>query len=152
MKKVPLSIYVIDREYLPLYATIGAAGADLFAAIEQPIVVNPRDIVAIPTGVWLEIPENFEVQIRSRSGLAKKQGIVVLNSPGTIDSDYRGEVQVLLIHHGKEPFCIEPKMRIAQMVFAPVVQAEFVVQEDKDAWLLASATERGSKGFGHTGV
>ena len=132
---------------LPGYETAGAAGMDLRAANDAgaPISLAPGARTLVPTGFVFEIPEGFEAQIRPRSGLAYKDGVTCLNTPGTIDSDYRGEVQVLLINHGAEDFVIARGMRIAQMVIAPVVQAR--VEERS----LAQATERGSGGFGSTG-
>lgn len=132
---------------LPAYETDGAAGMDLRAANEKaaPIVLEPGARVLVPTGFVFEIPPGFEAQIRPRSGLAFKHGLTCLNTPGTIDSDYRGEVQVLLVNHGSEAFTIERGMRIAQMVIAPVVQAR--VEERS----LAGETARGGGGFGSTG-
>lgn len=132
---------------LPAYETAGAAGMDLRAANGQdkPITLTPGERTLVPTGFIFEIPEGFEAQIRPRSGLALKHGITCLNTPGTIDSDYRGEVQVLLVNHGQESFIIERGMRIAQMIVAPVVQA--VIEERA----LADETTRGSGGFGSTG-
>ena len=132
---------------LPAYETEGAAGMDLRAANGKaaPITLEPRARVLVPTGFVFEIPPGFEAQIRPRSGLAFKNGLTCLNTPGTIDSDYRGEVQVLLINHGSDPFIIERGMRIAQMVIAPVVQAR--VEERS----LAGETARGGGGFGSTG-
>jgi dUTP pyrophosphatase len=124
---------------LPAYETGGAAGMDLRAAVEE-------NLPLVPTGFVFEIPHGFEGQIRPRSGLAFKHGITCLNTPGTIDSDYRGEVKVLLVNLGEEPFVIERGMRIAQMVIAPVTQV--TVREAEDA----SETERGAGGFGSTGV
>ncbi|ANH78180.1 dUTP diphosphatase [Candidatus Chlamydia sanziniae] len=131
---------------LPEYATSGAAGADLRANIPEPLALLPGHRVLIPIGLKVEIPENYELQIRPRSGLALKHGITVLNSPGTIDSDYRGEVCVIIINLGDSTFVIEPKMRIAQAILAPVVRAEFIVKEESLA-----TTLRGYRGFGHTG-
>ncbi|MCY6382840.1 dUTP diphosphatase [Hoeflea prorocentri] len=132
---------------LPSYETEGAAGMDLRAANDEaaPITLDPGARVLVPTGFVFEIPPGFEAQIRPRSGLAFKHGLTCLNTPGTIDSDYRGEVQVLLINHGSEAFTIERGMRIAQMVIAPVVQARI---EERT---LAGETGRGSGGFGSTG-
>lgn len=146
MKKIPLPIYLEKEDCLPFYGSKGAAGADIKAHIEKEISLAPGDTVLVPTGVKVEIPEGYEIQIRPRSGLALKNLITVLNTPGTIDSDYRGEIKVILINHGKDPFTVFPKMRIAQIVLAPVFQAEFM--EIKE---LAS-TERGDGAFGHTGV
>ncbi|MDA4846373.1 dUTP diphosphatase [Hoeflea poritis] len=132
---------------LPAYETEGAAGMDLRAAnaVDAPIVIAPGERALVPTGFVFEIPAGFEAQIRPRSGLAFKHGLTCLNTPGTIDSDYRGEVQVLLINHGSEAFTIERGMRIAQMVVAPVCQARI---EERT---LANETARGSGGFGSTG-
>ena len=132
---------------LPAYETDGAAGIDLRAANDAraPIVLSPGERALVPTGFIFEIPAGFEAQIRPRSGLAFKHGLTCLNTPGTIDSDYRGEVQVLLINHGEDAFTIERGMRIAQMVIAPVSQARI---EERS---LADETARGSGGFGSTG-
>ncbi|MEX3011174.1 dUTP diphosphatase [Hoeflea sp. TYP-13] len=136
-----------DGLALPAYETEGAAGMDLRAANDEriPVVLAPGERTLVPTGFIFEIPHGFEAQIRPRSGLAFKNGITCLNTPGTIDSDYRGEVQVLLINHGAESFTVERGMRIAQMIIAPVVQAK--VEERT----LAQETARGSGGFGSTG-
>lgn len=133
---------------LPAYETAGAAGMDLRAAVSEgePLVLSPGDRTLVPTGFVFEIPEGFEAQIRPRSGLAFKNGVTCLNTPGTIDSDYRGEVKVLLVNLGHEPFEISRGMRIAQMVIAPVVQARVAEAFD------ASQTARGTGGFGSTGV
>jgi deoxyuridine 5''-triphosphate nucleotidohydrolase (dut) len=133
---------------LPSYETAGAAGMDLRAAVsvEEPIVLAPGKRILVPTGFVFEIPSGYEVQIRPRSGLAFKHGITCLNTPGTIDSDYRGEVKVLLVNLGEEDFTITRGMRIAQMVVAPVVQA--AVSEATTT----SDTERGAGGFGSTGT
>lgn len=133
---------------LPAYETPGAAGMDLRAAVEAdaPLTLAPGKRALVPTGFVFEVPFGFEAQIRPRSGLAFKNGITCLNTPGTIDSDYRGEVKVLLINLGEEPFVIERGMRIAQMVIAPVTQV--AVNEVTEA----SETARGAGGFGSTGV
>jgi len=133
---------------LPSYETAGAAGMDLRAAVTEgePLVLAPGSRALVPTGFMFEIPAGYEAQIRPRSGLAFKHGITCLNTPGTIDSDYRGEVKVLLVNLGTADFVIERSMRIAQMVIAPVVQAQ--VREVTEA----GATERGAGGFGSTGV
>jgi dUTP pyrophosphatase len=144
-KKIPIPLQVERNDLTPVYATQGAAGADLKANITAPLLLEKGMTLSIPTGVKLQIPEGFEVQIRSRSGLAAKHGVAVLNAPGTIDSDYRGEIHVLLINHGKNSFEITPGMRVAQMVLAPVYVAEFVNEE------ALSATGRGEAGFGSTG-
>lgn len=131
---------------LPSYETAGAAGMDIRAAVSEPIVLQPGARMLVPTGFIFEIPQGFEIQVRPRSGLAFKYGVTCLNTPGTIDSDYRGEVKVLLINLGQEDFTIDRGMRIAQLVFAPVVQAQ--VQE-ADTF---NGTVRGAGGFGSTGV
>ncbi len=130
---------------LPAYASPDAAGADLRAAVQAPLVLEPGQRSAVPTGLILEIPEGFEGQVRPRSGLAARWGITLLNAPGTIDADYRGEVKVLLVNLGGEPVTIERGDRIAQLVVAPVRRAEF--RETSSP----SATARGSGGFGSTG-
>jgi dUTP pyrophosphatase len=130
---------------LPAYMTGGAAGADVVAAVASDVVLAPGGRALVPTGFALEVPAGFEVQIRPRSGLAHKHGITLLNSPGTIDSDYRGPVGVLLVNLGSEPFVVRRGERIAQLVVAPVVQAAF----REVASLAASA--RGEGGFGSTG-
>ena len=131
---------------LPKFETAGAAGADICAFVSDNVTLMPKERMVIPTGLHFEIPEGYEMQIRSRSGLAAKYGVVVLNSPGTIDSDYRGEVKVILMNFGEEPFTIKNSDRIAQAVFSKVVKAEF------EAVLMLYETERGNGGFGSTGV
>ena len=130
---------------LPAYATPGAAGCDLLAAVDGAVTLAPGARALVPTGLLIAVPAGYELQIRPRSGLALKQGIMVANSPGTIDQDYRGELQVILLNAGTEPFVIERGMRIAQAVLAPVVRAEWVEVEALDA------TMRGTAGFGSTG-
>jgi dUTP pyrophosphatase len=130
---------------LPSYQTAQAAGLDLLAAIETPVTLAPGARMLIPTGIAIALPQGHEAQVRPRSGLAAKHGVTLLNSPGTIDADYRGEIQVLLINLGAEPVVIERGMRIAQMVIAPVSRAE---------WREVAAlpiSERGPGGFGSTG-
>jgi dUTP pyrophosphatase len=133
---------------LPVYESAGAAGMDLRAAVpdDRPILLLPGRRALVPTGFVMEIPAGYEAQVRPRSGLALKHGVTCLNTPGTIDSDYRGEVKVLLINHGDEDFEIVRGMRIAQMVIAPVAQAAI---EERG---LSSATARGAGGFGSTGT
>ena len=131
---------------LPKYETSGSSGMDLAAYIDSNININPGQTAIIPTGLALSIPKGFEVQIRPRSGLAAKQKISVLNTPGTIDADYRGEIKVILINLGEEPFKVEKGLRIAQMVVCPVVQAQLKEVDD------LSETERGKGGFGSTGT
>jgi dUTP pyrophosphatase len=131
---------------VPFYASTLAAGADIKANITQSQIIEPGASALIPTGLFLDIPEGYEVQIRPRSGLALKHGITVLNTPGTIDADYKGEIGVILINHSKVPFVVEPKMRIAQMVVAQVEQASFVRVEELQTSL------RGCAGFGSSGL
>ena len=142
-----VKIKIVNRgsQQLPAYATPQSAGMDLRANIVEPITLQPMERRIIPTGLHIALPEGYEAQVRPRSGLALKHGITVLNSPGTIDADYRGELGVLLINLSTEPFVIEAGERIAQMVFVPVVQAEFNLVESFDA------TDRGEGGFGHSG-
>ena len=130
---------------LPKYETAGSSGMDLAANIVGNISIDPGKTAIIPTGLALSVPKGFEVQIRPRSGLAAKKKISVLNTPGTIDSDYRGEIKVILINQGQETFKVEKGLRIAQMVVCPVVQAQIKEVED------LSETERGKGGFGSTG-
>lgn len=143
-----INIRIINKSHhpLPAYATEQSAGMDLRANIEEPIVLKPMERRLIPTGLYMALPQGFEAQIRPRSGLAFKKGITVLNSPGTIDSDYRGELMVLLINLSTEEFIVNDGERIAQMVIARHEVAEFQVVEELDD------TERGAGGYGHTGV
>lgn len=131
---------------IPEYKTDGAAGVDLRADILETLFLPPGQISIVPTGISIAMPKGVEAQIRSRSGLAAKNSVVVLNSPGTIDSDYRGDISVILINHGKEPFWIEPGMRIAQMVFAPVHAVKFYQVNE------LPKTQRGDGKFGSTGI
>ena len=131
---------------LPAYATEDAAGADLLAAVDAPVTLAPGAFQIIPTGIAMALPKGFEAQVRPRSGLAAKHGVTVLNSPGTIDADYRGEVGVILINHGPNDFVIERGMRIAQLVIAPVNTAEWLDRLSLDD------SDRGSGGFGSTGT
>ena len=135
-----------DSELLPHYATDEAAGADVKAYLTEPMMVPPGKSVLVPTGMRVAIPEGYEIQVRPRSGLAFNNQITVLNTPGTIDADYRGEIKVLLINHGSETFIITRGMRIAQLILAPVLRAHFVLSSE----LLS--TKRGEGGFGHTGT
>jgi dUTP pyrophosphatase len=132
---------------LPAYQSAHAAGLDLLAAVAEsaPLVLAPGKHAMVPTALAIALPEGFEAQVRPRSGLAAKHGVTVLNSPGTIDADYRGEIQVILINHGAEAFTIRRGERIAQMVIAPVVQAQLI------GVTTLSETDRGSGGFGSTG-
>ena len=141
-------IRIINRgsQQLPAYATPQSAGMDLRANIEDPITLRTLERRIVPTGLYIALPEGYEAQVRPRSGLALKHGITVLNSPGTIDSDYRGEIGVLLINLSDTPFVINAGERIAQMVVARHEQAELIEVEELDD------TERGAGGYGHTGV
>lgn len=131
---------------LPAYATADAAGLDLLAALDQSMMLGPLARALVPTGIAIALPQGFEAQVRPRSGLAAKHGITVLNSPGTIDADYRGEIKVILVNLSAETFEIEPGMRIAQMVIAPVTQIAWIERADLDG------TARGAGGFGSTGT
>ncbi len=131
---------------LPAYETPHSSGMDVRAQIEKPMIIEPGKREFVPTGLAIAIPEGFEVQIRPRSGLAFKKGISVLNSPGTIDSDYRGEIKLILINHGNEPVTIASGDRVAQMVVCPVIRATFQEVDE------LSTTQRGAGGFGSTGV
>ncbi len=130
----------------PRYMSEGASGVDLHAAIDYPVVITPGNVETIPTGIAISLPSHMEAQIRPRSGLAQKHNIGIINSPGTIDSDYRGEIKVLLINMGKNPFTVIPDMRIAQMVFTPILKVIFEVEENLDKTL------RNKEGFGSTGI
>ncbi len=131
---------------LPSYSTISSAGMDLHAAITAPILLKPFERAIIPNGIAVALPRHCEAQVRSRSGLAAKNGVIVLNSPGTIDADYRGEVCTILINLGAEDFIVEPGMRIAQMVIANYVRAQWNIVEE------LGETIRGTGGFGSTGI
>jgi dUTP pyrophosphatase len=131
---------------LPTYATHGSAGMDLLACIEADVSINPSETVLVPTGISIQLPEGFEAQVRPRSGLAIKHQIGILNSPGTIDSDYRGEVKIILSNFGKQPFIVRRGDRIAQMVIHRYARIEWEEVETLDE------TARGGGGFGHTGV
>jgi dUTP pyrophosphatase len=141
---------------LPAYMTPGASGCDLAAAIDEPLTLAPLERCLVPSGVAIALPEGFEAQVRPRSGLAVREGITVLNAPGTIDSDYRGEIKVALVNLSNEAHTIVPGDRIAQLVVAPVARAEWLPVSAGSAEQRAVAgealyTERGSGGFGHTG-
>lgn len=142
-----VTINIINKSAnpLPAYATSGASGMDIRAAIAEPVTMSPLERMLIPTGLFLEIPQGYEVQIRPRSGLAAKQGITCLNTPGTIDSDYRGEIKVILINLSNESQTIQPADRIAQMVVQKVEQVRLQVVDS------ISLTARNEGGFGHTG-
>ena len=143
-----MHVSIVNRSPYPLpdYATPGSAGLDLRAHLPEPKVLQPGERVLVPTGLSLALPDGFEAQVRPRSGLALKHGITVLNSPGTVDADYRGDVGVILINLGAEPFTIEPGDRVAQLVIAAYAQVEWTSVE------VLPETERGAGGFGHTGT
>ena len=134
-----------SKVQLPKYKTDGSSGMDLMAFLESPVNLKPQESELIPTGISIAIPEDTEIQIRPRSGLAAKSNISVLNTPGTIDSDYRGEIKIILFNHGKEDFVVNNNDRIAQMILMPIVKAEFEEVEN------LPKTLRGSGGFGSTG-
>lgn len=139
----------IGQDALPAYATPQSAGLDLRARLEGPEVLQPGERRLVPTGLHIELPDGYEAQVRPRSGLAFKHGLTVLNSPGTIDADYRGEIGVLLVHHGQEPFTLEPGERIAQLVVAAYARVQWSsVEQPEDL----ATTDRGAGGFGHTGT
>ena len=143
---IKIQIKKLSNEVLtPKYETSGSSGMDIAAYTEQAIIINPGEKALIPTGFSLCVPQGYEVQIRPRSGLAAKKGVTVLNTPGTIDSDYRGEIKVILINLSKEVFSVKSGERIAQMVVCPVIQVD--LEEVKEL----SDTKRGSSGFGSTG-
>jgi dUTP pyrophosphatase len=146
MTETEIPTLATDPEFLPVYASALAAGADVKACIPEPITIEPGMSALIPTGLRFAIPAGYEIQVRPRSGLALKHQMTVLNTPGTIDADYRGEVGVILINHGKNPFVVTCGMRIAQIVLAPVVRALFCLEES------LVTTTRGEGGFGHTGT
>ncbi len=131
---------------LPVYKTSQAAGADISSCLEHPLTLNPGERLLVGTGIFIALPDGFEAQIRPRSGLALEHGVTCLNSPGTIDSDYRGEIKVILINHGKLPFIIKDGDRIAQLVISPVYKADFLQCDSLDS------TDRGTAGFGSTGT
>ena len=141
--RVPLT--KLGDVLVPQYFSSGAAGMDLAAALPSAVPLEPGDVRLVPCGFAIALPEGYEAQVRPRSGLASKHGVTVLNAPGTIDSDYRGEVKVLLINHGRARFTVEPGMRIAQLVVAPVTRVEWDVCES------LPDTARSAGGFGHTG-
>ena len=148
MKEINLKIQILNNAVgKPEYGSLHASGLDLTAGIKKKIIINTKDFNIIPTGIIMEIPQGFEGQVRPRSGLAANNGITVLNSPGTIDSDYRGEIKVILINFGERDFSITPGMRIAQIVFSPTYKANISFVKK-----ILSATKRGKEGFGSTGL
>jgi len=134
-----------SKANLPKYKTDGSSGMDLMAFTEEPIIIKPHESALVPTGISIAIPEDTEIQIRPRSGLAAKSSISVLNTPGTIDSDYRGEIKIILFNHGREEFTINNNDRVAQMILVPILKAEFEEVSD------LPKTLRGLGGFGSTG-
>ena len=146
MFSVAVPILLSKKELFPEYALPGCSGVDLKADLEESLIIEPFQRVLIPTGISIHLPEGYEAQVRPRSGLALKHGLTVLNSPGTIDTSYRGEIKVLLIHLGQEPVTIDPHMRIAQLVVAPFAHAVLTVVTE------LSSSERNERGFGSTGV
>lgn len=130
---------------LPQYMSAAASGMDLYAAVEEPVVLECSEIKLIPTGIHIELPFGYEAQVRPRSGLALQHGLTLVNAPGTIDSDYRGEIGIILCNHGKVPFVVERGMRIAQLVIQPVLRVELIEVESLEK------SQRGVGGFGHTG-
>ena len=145
MSEMKINIINRSSNSLPAYATAGSAGMDIRANLTDSVALNPLERMLIPTGLFVQLPPNFEIQIRPRSGMALKQGITCLNTPGTIDSDYRGEIKVLLINLSNEIQIINNSDRIAQMVFAKTETVELIVVD------VINETERGEGGFGHTG-
>ena len=146
MSEIEIKIINKSTNDLPAYASVGSAGVDLRAFINESILIQPMQRVLVPTGLYLQLPIGFEAQIRPRSGLAIKNGITVLNTPGTIDSDYRGEIKVILINLSTEDFVINNGDRICQMVIAKYEKAKFILVENLDD------TVRGDCGFGHSGI
>lgn len=146
MKKIKIEIINKSKYPIPEYATIGSAGADLCANIDEDVTVNMGEIKLIPTGIYIKLPIGYEAQIRARSGLSLKHGITLVNGIGTIDSDYRGEIGIILTTLKNEPFTITPGMKIAQMIIAKHEVAEFIEVEKLDE------TQRGDGGFGHSGI
>ena len=145
MQNIEINIINQSNNDLPGYATEGAAGMDLRANLQDPVVLQSLERTLLPTGLFIELPDGYEAQIRPRSGLAIKQGITCLNTPGTIDSDYRGEIKVILINLSKEPQTINHGDRIAQMIIASVTKADLILVQQ------LNSTTRGERGFGHTG-
>lgn len=145
--KVKITLLAEDVQLMPVYATPLSAGADVRACLKEPVVIASGMSCLIPTGLKVSLPQGYELQVRPRSGLALKDQVSVLNTPGTIDADYRGEIGVILINHGKDSFVVTHGMRIAQLVLAPVLQADYILQEDP-----LETTLRGEGGFGHTGL
>lgn len=146
MNRIEIKCVASKGAVIPSYKTEGAAGADVCALIDSPLTIEKGKSALIPTGLFFEIPQGYEIQVRPRSGLAAKNGITVLNTPGTIDSDYRGELKVILINLGDKDFVVNSGDRIAQIIVSPVTVADFCVTDS------LSSTQRGEKGFGSTGL
>jgi dUTP pyrophosphatase len=150
MRMMELKVFRIDRSLpVPRIMSDGASGIDLYASLDKPLILERGEYCSVPTGIVISLPPGFEAQIRPRSGLAASHGITVLNAPGTVDSDYRGEIKVLLINHGKSPFVVEKGMRIAQLVVCRVEMVRVVEVQTREE---TGFTERNEGGFGHTGV
>jgi len=145
MEKIIVKVVKEENISLPKYETSGSAGMDVRANIEEPIVLGSLERVLVPTGLKIAIPEGYEVQVRPRSGLAIKHGITLLNTPGTIDSDYRGELKIIMVNLSKDEYIINPQERIGQLILNKVAQMELIEVDSLDE------TERGAGGFGHTG-
>lgn len=143
---IDIKLKLLPNARVPEYQSEHAAGADLYAGLEEAVTLYPGERVLVPTGIYMEIPPGYEAQIRPRSGLAFKHGIILPNSPGTIDADYRGEVKVIIGNIGNEAFTVEPGMRMAQVVFARVYRGSFEVVD------ALQETARNEGGFGHTGI
>jgi len=146
MERIRVKIQISEGAHVPEYASPGASGADVHALVDEDLILRPGQTALVPTGIFLELPDGFEAQIRPRSGLAIAHGITLLNTPGTIDADYRGEVKIIMTNFGDKDFIVRNGMRIAQMVFARTWQADFEIVTE------LRPTERNNGGFGHTGV
>lgn len=146
MEHIKVKVINKSNNELPEYSTTESAGMDVRAFLSEPVIIQPSERVLIPTGLYIELPHGYECQIRPRSGLAIKKGITVLNTPGTIDADYRGEIGIILINLSNEPFIVNDGERLCQMVFKSYTKADWVVVKELDE------TQRGSGGFGHTGL
>ncbi|MFC1669848.1 dUTP diphosphatase [Spirochaetota bacterium] len=143
---IPVKIKLDPEAKLPEYKSPAASGADIYALVKEPMEINPGETVLVPTGMYIEIPEGYEAQIRPRSGLALKHGITLLNTPGTIDSDYRGEIKIIMTNLGKDPFTVTKGMRIAQMIFNKIYRGHFINTDE------LNSSERNDGGFGHSGI
>ncbi len=146
IETITIKVKRSDRAKVPEYQSSGSSGADILACLDERVRIEPGQVALIPTGLAIEIPEGYEAQIRPRSGLALKSGITILNSPGTIDSDYRGEIKIIAANLGKETFFVENGMRIAQMIFSRIYRGNFIEVDDLEQ------TDRNAGGFGHTGL